>query len=93
MLTALLRTPKTRPGLIAAVNGEGISRNYVYGWIAAGLRDGSLTVLKSTTHLMYQDSKFVVLESPSQGIYPTWLEPRGLPPMVGRRIYIDGRPV
>lgn len=92
ILKALLKTPKTRPGLIAAVEGR-VSRNFVYGWISASLRNGTLTALKSTAHKMYQVSRYVFTEASVGSIYPAWLDPRSLPLIVARRIYVDGKPV
>lgn len=92
VLRRLLRTPKTRDGLIAAVRSKEISKNFVFGFISAGVREGLITTLKSSRPLMYQLSECIA-ERPCPGIYPAWLEPRSLPDSTARRIFIDGLPV
>lgn len=89
-LRGLLRTPKTRSGLCAAVTGGRISRNFVYGWLAERGRDGTVTTLKSSTHVMYQIANHLVQELPVQSVYPTWLDPRALPLSSSRAVHIDG---
>lgn len=89
-LRRLLRTPKTRAGLIAAVVGRDITRNYVYGWLSERTRDGTLAVLKSAGQRLYQITASVVQEQASEGQYPSWLEPRQIPLAAARRLYIDG---
>lgn len=92
-LLALLRTPKTRPGLIAAVTGKGISKRFVFGWLSVKLRDGVVVPLKSSYPLTYQLASTMSTETPSEGVFPSWLEPRVLPISVGRTAYLDGRRV
>lgn len=93
MLSALLRTPKTRAGLIAAVTTGAISRNYIYGWLSEGKRNGTLTVLKTRNSLTYCVAAKVVQEVAQESVFPTWLDPRVLPALCGRRAYLDGKRV
>jgi hypothetical protein len=90
ILEGLLRTPKTRGGLVAAVITNHISRNFVFGWLSEKSRDGTLTKLKSGSNVMYQIAKHVVVEVPAESAYPSWLDPRWLPLAAGRTVYIDG---
>lgn len=92
-LKALLRTPKTRPGLIAAVTNSAISRNFIFGWLAEGRRDGTLTVHKSAGVLMYQVAEVIINEIPSGSAYPSWLDPRALPISTGRTVVVDGKTI
>lgn len=92
-LRRLLRTPKTRAGLIAAVKSKDISRNYVYGWLTDQVRSGKVVVLKSGVSVMYQGASYVVQEVPESGNYPEWLEPRWVPSSESRRVFLDGREV
>lgn len=89
-LRSLLRTPKSRPGLIAAVVKGKISRNYIFGWLAERRRDGTLTVHKSSGALMYQIAVYGVSETPIESIYPRWLDPRHLPTAHSRVVVVDG---
>lgn len=90
LIVALLRSPKTRSGLIAAAALEGLSRNYVYGFLASSLRVGFVLELKSTNPPTYQLADTAAQELPKLGVYPSWLEPRLLPAFTGRRAFIDG---
>ncbi len=90
LLNRLLRTPKTRAGLIAAVAGARISRNYIFGWLTEQCRTGKVVVLKSAAAPMYLLSGHVVIEQPTAGAFPTWMEPRHLPIAGARRVYISG---
>lgn len=92
VLNGLLRTPKTRPGLIAATVASKISRNFVFGWLTEQVRTGQVIPLKSTNPPMYQLASAGAAEVPCPGEYPQWLDPRVLPPVVSRRVYIAGRP-
>ena len=93
LLEALLRAPKTQGGLIAAAATKGVSRNFVYGWLANATRTGEVLVLKSTEPVTYQNASRAAAEASSSGDFPTWLEPRGLPAFTGRSAYIDGKPL
>jgi hypothetical protein len=90
ILTALLRTPKTRDGLVAAVKTKTITRNYVYGFLAEGRRKGSLTTLKSGHSVMFQITSSVVEERAVASVYPSWLDPRALPASTTRLVVVDG---
>lgn len=93
MLRALLRTPKTRSGLVAAAVSRGVSKNFVYGWLASHRTDGTVAELKSMRTTMYQMADQAVFEVPVEGQYPSWLEPRVLPMSGARRVFIDGTPI
>lgn len=93
MLVALLATPKTRAGLIAAVSGSGLSRHFIYGWIGEQLRSGALAELKASRPSTFQMADKVIVELPPPGFYPSWLEPRHLPTALSRQAYFDGRSV
>lgn len=90
LLRSLLRTPKSRAGLIAAAASIGVSRNYVFGWLSEQRRDGTVATLKSGRTDLYQMSVLVVSETPAPGTYPSWLEPRTLPQAAFRHVYVDG---
>jgi hypothetical protein len=93
VLRRLLRTPKTRAGLIAAVRNKHISRNFVYGWLTEQTRTGKVAVLKSGEQVLYQGATYVVEERPAAAEFPAWLEPRAVPPSSTRRVFLDGREV
>lgn len=93
VLLALLRTPKTRSGLIAAVSGESISRRFVFGWLSERSRTGLVVVLKSAATVTYQLATHCITERPFEGQYPAWLDPRALPETRARQAYLDGKPV
>lgn len=90
VLDGLLRSPKTRPGLIAAVS-DTMSKNFVYGHLAERIRTGKVTVLKTGAEPMYQMTEFIVIEQPRESDWPSWLEPRSIPLCVQRHVYIDGQ--
>lgn len=90
-LRLLLKTPKTRGGLIAAVAKGHVSRNFVFGWLAERRRDGTVTTHKSSGIVMYQIVEQEVKEVPKESPYPVWLDPRSLPVADGRAVYINGK--
>ena len=90
ILLGLLRTPKTRAGLVAAVVGKKISRRFVFGWLAEKEHIGIVVCLKSTATVTYQLASTLSVEAPREGDFPSWLEPRVLPTVVARTAYIDG---
>lgn len=96
MLMALLKTPKTRAGLIAAtattLTGT-VSKNFIYGWLSEGKRNGTLTVLKTRNSLTYCVATRVVQEVAQGSAFPSWLDPRVLPMSCDRRAYLDGKRV
>lgn len=94
-LRALLRNPKSRSGLVAAVVGGAISRNFVYGFISVGVTNGELVVLKSSTgssEPLYQLSGRFHVEVPAESAYPGWLDPRVLPSVRARHVYVAAKP-
>jgi len=93
VLNALLRTPKTREGLIAVVASWSISRNFVFGWLTNQIRTGLVTAHKSSAPPTFQLTVHCYTETPGDGAYPAWLEPRGLPDANPGRVYIDGKSV
>jgi hypothetical protein len=94
LLLGLLKTPKTRAGLIAAaITNPGITRNFVYGWLSEAGRTGLVAMLKSTNPVQYQRTDCVVAEKPAESGFPPWLEPRVLPNVDRRRVFIDGKAV
>lgn len=93
LLSGLLRTPKTRPGLVAAVINTGVGKHFVYGWLADQLRTGKVAALKSSRPVSYQMAALALQEKPTEGKYPTWLEPRFLPVSSTRKTYLDGKAV
>lgn len=92
LLRLLLRTPKTRSGLIAAVTAKGtVSKHLVFGWLAENTRNGTVTVFKGNGQLTYQITESVVVEPLKEGDFPAWLEPRTLPLAQGREVFISGQ--
>lgn len=91
VLMRLLRTPKTRRGLIAAVSDQGMSSKFVEGWLVERCRSGTVTQLKSQNPRapFFQLSKYLASETPAEGQFPSWLEPRGLPPTIGKTTYVN----
>jgi hypothetical protein len=89
-LLGLLRTPKTRNGLIAAVKSQTITRNYVFGFLSEGRRNGTLTTHKSGALVMYQVATAVTDEKPVESPFPSWLDPRSLPVSTSRVVVVDG---
>lgn len=93
VLRALLQTPKSRSGLIAAVSvTNGITRNYVFGWLAARHQDGTVTKIRLDGSVVYQMTQKVV-EAPKESEFPGWMDPRGLPMQSVRRVFIQGKQV
>lgn len=89
-LRALLRTPKTRDGLVAAAKSRGVTANFVYGWLSQCLREGEVVELKSTDPVTYQMSAYAAAELPKRGAFPEWLEPRTLPPHRSSSTFLEG---
>lgn len=91
ILRTLLKTPKTREGMISAVLEKGhISKHYVFGWLSARRRDGTVMVLKSMGERWYQLAPTTLVEVPKESVYPSWLDPRALPDAQGRLLVVDG---
>lgn len=93
LLRRLLRTPKTREGLIAAVATKSISRRFVFGWLSDQLRTGEVVPLKAGSRVTYQNKGLAINEAPVQSEYPSWLDPRALPASLTRQAYIEGKRV
>ncbi len=93
VLTRLLRTPKTRNGLVAAVTSKMISRRFVFGWLAAQVRKGNVITFRAGNIITYQIKGVVIVEATRSSEFPSWLEPRGLPVVSERAVFIDGKEV
>jgi hypothetical protein len=93
VLAALLKKPKTRNGLVAAVTSRMISRRFVFGWLANQVVSGGVVKLKSGDIVTYQVKGKVIVETPAISGYPSWLDPRALPTVTERKVFIDGRQV
>lgn len=91
LLSGLLKAPKTQAGLIAAAKTKGVTNNFVYGFLANGLRTGAIVKHKSSDPETYQLALHAAIESPGKGRFPDWLEPRSVPPFTGRTAYIDAK--
>ena len=94
-LLALLRTPKTRGGLAASAASEGLSQNYVFGWLAVAERNGE--VAHRPPDATNDSDMYVVAERrhllwpQRQSIYPAWMGPAiEIPPYTCRTVYRDG---
>ena len=90
VLSILLKTPKTREGLIAAVTSEKVSRRFVFGWLTEQVRTGNVSRLKSGDGVSYQIRGTFITEPTRGGNYPAWLEPRALPTVKSGAVFIDG---
>lgn len=90
VLTRLLKTPKTRNGLVAAVTSKMISRRFVFGWLANQVVSGGVVKLKSSNVVTYQIKGTVITENPALSGFPSWLDPRALPAVAERKVFIDG---
>jgi hypothetical protein len=90
LLEGLLRSPKTRNGLIAAVS-PGLSKNFVFGWLSDQIRIGKVTVLKTMDPPQYQMTSYVVIEQPRESDFPSWLDPRSVPVGINRQVFIDAK--
>ena len=90
VLTRLLKTPKTRNGLVAAVTSRDISKRFVFGWLANQVVSGGVVKLKSSNVVTYQIKGHIILENPALSGFPSWLDPRTLPAVAERKVFIDG---
>lgn len=93
VLMGLLKTPKTRNGLVAAVTSRMISRRFVFGWLANQVVSGGLVKLKSGSVVTYQVKGRTIQEVPVTSTYPSWLDPRFVPAISERKVFIDGKQV
>jgi len=89
-LKRLLKTPKTRNGLVAAVANTAISIRFVYGWLANQVLSGEVVRLKSAGTFTFQLKGTVIVETPCFKGFPTWLDPRTIPVVRDRKVFIDG---
>jgi hypothetical protein len=90
LLKRLLKTPKTRNGLVAAVADKAITKNFVYGWLATQVSSGAVIRLKSASSITFQLKGIVIVETPCFKGFPTWLDPRTVPVVRDRKVFIDG---
>ncbi len=90
VLTRLLRSPKTRNGLVAAVTSRDISKRFVFGWLTNQVVSGGVVKLKSSNVVTYQIKGHAILENPALSGFPSWLDPRALPHVSERKVFIDG---
>lgn len=93
VLRALLRTPKSREGLVAAVVNERITRNFVFGWLAEQVRTGVVVQIPNGKRRSYQIVGEFVAATSYETLYPSWLDPRTLPTATRRRLLLDGREI
>ena len=91
-LTALLKSPKTRAGLIAAVADLGVDEWFVQGWLSS-----EVTAKRVIKVFMHRDNAemFVHCTTPTEVVarnsnYPSWLEPSRVPVYGERRLYSLG---
>jgi hypothetical protein len=88
LLRNLLQTPKTRPGMAAAVASLGLNRYWVYAWVARAERAGDVCVLNRDSVPTYvltscaEPPKTNPLER-----LPDWMCPKPPPPYTKRRVY------
>lgn len=85
-LTALLKSPKTRKGLLAATADMGLAPAVINGWISAAAHIGTVCTHRAGPHLMYSLKSAQVDEPTGVSLYPGWLDPRNLPAFSARRI-------
>lgn len=90
LLRRLLKTPKTRSGLIAAVANQLISKRFVYGWLANQVLSGEVVKLKSGSSVTFQMKGVTIVETPCFKGFPAWLDPRVVPVVLERKVFIDG---
>ena len=93
LLRALLRSPKTRQGLAAALADRGLSESVVDGWLAQSLAAGVVAKARhgeTDTYLYVLSGREARL--PRQGsTLPAWLDPPiTLPEYSQRRVYRGG---
>lgn len=94
LLRLLLRTPKTRSGLIAAVTASSkgaVTRNFVYGWLSEQTRTGTVTTFKGGGPVTYQITEAIVVEVIPPSHFPSWVDPRQVPAARSRQVFISGQ--
>jgi hypothetical protein len=86
-LSALLKTPKTKRGMAAAVSDLALSQWFVSGWLSREMKAGRVIEV----HQRVRGQKLYVLattqvEPPKvDTIYPAWLCPQEVPQYASRR--------
>ena len=93
LLRALLRSPKTRQGLAAALSDRGLSESVVDGWLAQSLAAGVVAKARhdgTDTHLYVLSGREARLPG-KDSCLPVWLDPPiTLPEYSQRRVYRGG---
>ena len=89
-MSILLKTPKTREGLVAAVASEMVSKRFIFGWLTEQVRTGNVSQFKSARTVLYQIRGTFIKEPVSRSDYPNWLEPRTLPTVRSGTVFVDG---
>jgi len=94
-LLRLLKTPKTRSGLVAAVTSRMISRRFVFGWLANQVVSGGVVKLQIGSSVTYQVKDTPIEETLGRSVFPTWLDPRVLPQTsdADRSVFIEGKKI
>lgn len=87
-LFALLRSPKSKAGLRAAVAGQGLSIHFITGWLSQQMKEGTVIPVQQVqgADLMYVLGGAPALPEATPTKYPAWLEPRALPQFKERRL-------
>lgn len=91
-LKALLKSPKTRAGLVAAVADLGLDEWFVQGWLSTEVT--AKRVIKIHMH-REKAEMFVHCTVPQEivgreTVFPSWLEPAKVPVYGERRLYSLG---
>jgi hypothetical protein len=89
-LTALLRSPKPKAGLVAAVKDLGLTHHFVSGWIS---REVKADRVMPVHYKAAEDKHYVLCDAPAPddtqpppSAYPSWMEPRSVPRYAQRRL-------
>ena len=93
LLRALLRSPKTRQGLVAALSDRGLSESVVDGWLAQSLAAGLVAKARcgETDTFLYVLSGREARLPGKDTCLPVWLDPPiTLPEYSQRRVYRGG---
>jgi hypothetical protein len=88
-LTALLRSPKTKAGLVAAVSTLDLPEAFVQGWLAAEIASKKVIKVRllQAQQEMFALSSVVADINPQPSEFPSWLEPRHVPEYRGRSLH------
>jgi hypothetical protein len=86
-MLALLRSPKTKAGLVLAVHDLAVSPQFVQGWLVQQVNTGLVLRVQVPTGApqTYVLSKAPLKPEELPSNYPTWLEPRAVPDFSVRR--------